>query len=56
MLHSPIRFVHWLLSGKLYHCVFCRLQFYDRRAVRPRATRSNAESESENANKARMAS
>src|SRR6266567_3467378 len=23
----------WLAGGKLYHCSFCRLQFYDRRPL-----------------------
>jgi hypothetical protein len=29
------RFVHWAMGGNLYHCVFCRLQFYDVRKLRP---------------------
>ena len=29
MARSPIRLVHRLLGGSLYHCTFCRLQFYD---------------------------
>jgi hypothetical protein len=35
-LYSPIRLIHWMLGGKLYHCVFCRLQFYDFRQLRPK--------------------
>lgn len=29
MARSPIRFLHRLLGGTLYHCAYCRLQFYD---------------------------
>ncbi len=29
MLRSPLRFMHRLLGGTLYHCAYCRLQFYD---------------------------
>jgi uncharacterized paraquat-inducible protein A len=52
MLHSPIRMIHWALGGTLYHCVFCRLQFYDVRGLKPlrKAT------EPDSASKAKMAS
>jgi hypothetical protein len=52
MLHSPIRFAHWLFRGNLYHCVFCRLQFYDIRGLNPNSKRNTVPA----ANKARMAS
>jgi hypothetical protein len=35
MATGPIRFLHWLFGGRLYHCVFCRLQFYDIRKLMP---------------------
>jgi hypothetical protein len=53
MLHSPIRMIHWALGGKIYHCVFCRLQFYDVRLLRKDKEK---EAETEATNKARMAS
>ena len=60
MLHSPLRFLHWLMGGQLYHCVFCRLQFYDRRPLRPRVskpeTRPEPARDTAAASKARMAS
>jgi hypothetical protein len=34
MLHTPLRMLHWMFGGKLYHCIFCRLQFYDARSVK----------------------
>lgn len=45
---DPIDPMHWsflivlerLLFGKLYHCNFCRIQFYDRRDRAPDASRS----------------
>ena len=39
MLRSPLRFIHWALGGTLYHCVFCRLQFYDVRRLKSSAQR-----------------
>lgn len=41
MLHSPIRMIHWALGGTLYHCVFCRLQFYDVRGLKCNARKEN---------------
>ena len=29
MQSGMFNFLHWLGGGKLYHCWFCRLQFYD---------------------------
>jgi DNA-directed RNA polymerase subunit RPC12/RpoP len=39
MDHSLLNLLEWLARGKLYHCCFCRLQFYDRRplAERPKS-------------------
>jgi hypothetical protein len=37
MYRGGLSLLHRLLGGKLYHCWFCRLQFYDlrgRRAVK----------------------
>jgi hypothetical protein len=39
--------MHWsfltmlerLAGGKLFHCHYCRIQFYDRRAIAPGAAR-----------------
>ena len=55
MLHSPLRFFHWILGGKLYHCVFCRLQFYDRRPLRPRLPRPDSARQADPSSKARLA-
>jgi hypothetical protein len=55
MLHSPIRMIHWALGGTLYHCVFCRLQFYDVRGLKP-VVRKDKEPDPNEANKAKMAS
>jgi hypothetical protein len=39
-MHWSILIVlEWLLFGKLYHCHFCRIQFYDRRGLAPDASR-----------------
>ncbi len=36
MHRSLLTFVEWILGrGKLYHCYFCRVQFYDRRNLAP---------------------
>jgi len=36
MHYGVLTAVEWLLSlGKLYHCRFCRIQFYDRRELSP---------------------
>jgi hypothetical protein len=53
MLGGVVRLVHWALGGKLYHCVFCRLQFYDVRPLKPFPQNPEAKSD---ANKATMAS
>lgn len=34
MLRNPLRYMQRFLGGSLYHCQFCRIQFYD---LRPRA-------------------
>lgn len=31
LVRSPYRMLHHLMGGTLYHCAFCRLQFYDLR-------------------------
>jgi DNA-directed RNA polymerase subunit RPC12/RpoP len=36
MATGPFNRIEKLLGGTLYHCVFCRLQFYDRRKAAPR--------------------
>jgi len=36
MAAGPLNRIEKLLGGNLYHCVFCRLQFYDRRKSAPR--------------------
>jgi DNA-directed RNA polymerase subunit RPC12/RpoP len=57
MLHTPLRMLHWMFGGKLYHCVFCRLQFYDARAVKS-AKQDSAQTRqaASRASKAKMAS
>ena len=35
MLWNPLRLTLKLLGGRLYHCEFCRLQFYDLRRRAP---------------------
>lgn len=52
MLHTPLRMLHKLFGGKIYHCVFCRLQFYDVREVRSKRSTAHPEG----ANKAKLAS
>lgn len=57
MLNTPIRFLHRIMGGKLYHCVFCRLQFYDVRSLRPRPPKNAVNPEgADAANKASLAS
>jgi len=29
MYRGPVNFLSWALGGNLYHCTFCRIQFYD---------------------------
>ncbi len=36
MVSGPLNRLEKLMGGDLYHCVFCRLQFYDRRKAAPR--------------------
>jgi DNA-directed RNA polymerase subunit RPC12/RpoP len=36
MASGPLNRLEKLMGGNLYHCVFCRLQFYDRRKAAPR--------------------
>ncbi len=36
MVTGPLNRVEKMMGGNLYHCVFCRLQFYDRRKAAPR--------------------
>ena len=31
MLKTPMSLLHKMTGGRLYHCRYCRLQFYDRR-------------------------
>ncbi len=52
MLHTPLRFLYKIVGGKLYHCVFCRLQFYDTRPLKPMPKKEVATP----ANRARLAS
>jgi hypothetical protein len=33
MRRGPLNLLHRLLGGQLYHCWFCRLQFYDCRPI-----------------------
>jgi len=33
MHKGVINFTQWLLGGRLYHCRYCRLQFYDLRKL-----------------------
>jgi len=38
MHYGVLTMLEWLVSfGKLYHCRFCRIQFYDRRNLSPHA-------------------
>lgn len=34
VLAAPLSMVQRLLGGHLYHCVYCRIQFYDLRNVK----------------------
>lgn len=36
MVTGPLNRLEKMLGGSLYHCVFCRVQFYDRRRMAPR--------------------
>jgi hypothetical protein len=36
MVSGPLNTLKRLSGGKLYHCCFCRIQFYDRRKLAPR--------------------
>jgi hypothetical protein len=38
MVTGPLNILEHLAGGKLYHCCFCRLQFYDRRKRAPLTT------------------
>ena len=61
ILRSPIRILHWALGGQLYHCVHCRLQFYDLRKLKSSVQKVEAGGEPEKevtqkrANTAKMA-
>jgi hypothetical protein len=33
MLHSPMSMLERIFGGRLYHCRYCRAQFYDRRPL-----------------------
>ena len=33
MLKTPMNVWHRMMGGKLYHCRYCRVQFYDRRPL-----------------------
>ena len=35
VMRGPIRLMHQVLGGTLYHCIHCRLQFYDIRKKKP---------------------
>jgi hypothetical protein len=37
VIHTPLSILNALLGGKLYHCVFCRIQYYDVRGRKPKA-------------------
>lgn len=43
LIHSPLSVLNSLLGGKLYHCVFCRIQYYDIRSRLPKPVRSRTE-------------
>lgn len=36
MMPGPLNTLERLAGGALYHCCFCRVQFYDRRRLAPR--------------------
>jgi transcription elongation factor Elf1 len=38
---TPLNRLKGLFGGALYHCRFCRVQFYDRRARREEPARNN---------------
>lgn len=38
MAPGPLNLLEKMAGGNLFHCVFCRLQFYDRRKPAPRTT------------------
>ena len=33
MLKSPVNAWHKMMGGRLYHCRYCRVQFYDKRSL-----------------------
>jgi DNA-directed RNA polymerase subunit RPC12/RpoP len=37
MFSGPLNTLERLSGGKLHHCCFCRIQFYDRRKLAPRS-------------------
>jgi hypothetical protein len=36
VIYSPLSMLNAFLGGRLYHCVFCRIQYYDVRGREPR--------------------
>ena len=45
VLKTPISLVQAMLGGTLYHCVFCRIQFYDLRSRPPKSSSEQKASE-----------
>jgi DNA-directed RNA polymerase subunit RPC12/RpoP len=48
MRRGVFNFAHKILGGQLYHCWFCRLQFYDFRPLRKEKNQAQAESWNKN--------
>ena len=47
MERGLLNFIERVAGGQLYHCCYCRLQFYDRRKIGPRPGRDTSEIPSE---------
>jgi hypothetical protein len=48
MAGGALNLMERMLGGSLYHCCYCRLQFYDRRRMGPRSAQepvANTQSE-----------
>ena len=48
MCTGLLNFLERAVSGKLYHCRFCRVQFYDRREIAPAEVEAPAATEPAN--------
>jgi hypothetical protein len=44
MFHNPFSYLQRAFGGKLFHCSYCRLQFYDLRPLVPSARENTRQS------------